>query len=118
MEWREEKIDLGSYTARQILDTCALMRLATLALWELCPSLKQFFWYKCLEVALYSVQWVKRMKLLVSVDIALVILFKGVADFLKKVMDMCMVDEEALANPSECGKSHVFSSLSSRDQHK
>lgn len=118
LEWREEKIDPSSHTASQILDTCALMRLASLALWELCPLLKQFLWYKCLEAALYSVQWAKRMKLLVSVDVALVILFKGFADFLKRVMDMCMVDEEALANPSECGKSHVFSSLFSRDQHK
>lgn len=115
LEWREEKIDPGSYTASQILDTCALMRLASLALWELCPLLKQFLWHKCLEVALYSVQWVKRMKLPVSVDVPLVILFQRFSDFLKRVTDMCIVDEEALANPSECGKSHI---VFSRDQHK
>lgn len=45
------------------------------------------------------------MKLLVSVDVAFVILLKGFADFLKRVMYTCMVDNEALANPSESNKS-------------
>lgn len=42
LEWREEKIDPSSHTASQILDTCALLNLATLALSEFCPLLKQF----------------------------------------------------------------------------
>lgn len=38
-----------------------------------------------------------------------VILFKEIRDFLKRIADMCILDREALVNPTEFGKRHVFS---------
>jgi hypothetical protein len=71
-----------------------------------------------LEVALYGSWWVRRMKILLSVNMALYSVLEGVYKLLRRTMDICVVDKETLANPPECANSCVLTSLSFRDQHK